>query len=62
MIICFMTDGLHEVQIKMFTSRAGAAQSTLLVCRCHIFVIDYRWGIGPTIPLRTMGALGYWRF
>ena len=29
---------LREVQIKMFLDRPFSA------CRCHILVIDYRWG------------------
>ena len=39
----------------MFTSPAWAAQSTLLACRCHILVADYRWGsIGSKRPLRRL--------
>ena len=43
-IICSMIDRLTRGPDQMFTSRAWAAQSTLLGCRCHILVIDYRWG------------------
>ena len=30
--------------MQMFTSRAWAAKSPFSWCRCHILVIDYRWG------------------
>ena len=56
-IICSMNDRLARSQIKMFTSQRGRPKVPFSQCRCHILVVDYRWGsMGSDETLATTGG------
>ena len=44
-IICFMIDGLTRGPDKdVHVPSVGSTKVPFSACRCHILVIDYRWG------------------